>query len=76
MPNVATFNLPNFKNPVLREDVISVLRMWNFGDTQSFIAENCQMSNKKVSAIMNAYSKSMLPIEWVTYAYEHPMGRS
>jgi hypothetical protein len=57
--------LPQFTQPIPRETVTGVLRMWNYGDTQWFIAENCRISQAKVAAILRAYEDGLIPVDWL-----------
>ena len=62
--------IPPFVNGAPRDEVVDVLRMWNYGDTKTFIAENCRMSVKKVTAILTAD----IPKEWRREAQERRHG--
>lgn len=52
--------LPSFKKPIPRDDVLSVWASFGYGDTRAFIAENQGMSVQKVSAILAV----PLPADW------------
>lgn len=58
---VEWIHLEGFVNPSCRDAVVGVLEMWDDGFPRSLIAEACNMSVRKVSAIINAKN---IPKEW------------
>lgn len=61
--------LPSFKNPVPKEEAVSIFAHWQYGDSINFVASYSNISVKKVSEIIKCF-----PHEWHPDVTEYSKG--